>query len=113
MAEHNVNVWLINTGWNGGEYGVGKRMNIPYTRAMITAALNGDLNNVEYTNLPIFNLAVPKTCPNVPDRVLNPTWDDAAAYNEKARGLAAKFNDNFKKYSDQADAETLAAAPEA
>ena len=73
---------MLNTGWTGGPYGVGSRMKLAYTRAMVTAALNGDLANVEYETDPIFGLAVPKTCPNVPEEVLNPrnTWADKAAY---------------------------------
>lgn len=109
----NVNVWLINTGWTGGPYGVGHRMNLPYTRAMITAALNGELNNVEFEKEPIFGLAIPKSCPNVPDNVLNPrdTWEDKQAYDKKATELANLFNDNFEKFADAASEEIKEAAP--
>src|SRR5690606_22349072 len=70
MKENKVNVWLINTGWSGGPYGVGSRMKLKYTRAMITAALNGELDNVEFVNHQIFGVAMPTTCPNVPDELL-------------------------------------------
>ena len=78
---------MLNTGWTGGPYGVGSRMKLAYTRAMVTAALNGELANVEYEKDPIFGLAVPKTCPNVPAEVLNPrsTWADKDAYDESAK----------------------------
>ena len=111
LAKHEATVWLVNTGWNGGEFGTGSRMKLAYTRAMITAALNGELNDADFMNLPIFDLAVPTACTGVPDSVLNPTWQDEAEYLRKAQNLADKFNTNFNKYSDQADAETLAAAP--
>lgn len=113
MKEHNVNVWLVNTGWSGGAYGTGSRMKLKYTRAMITAALNGELDNVEFATLPIFGLSMPTTCPNVPDEVLNPrnTWEDKAAYDAKAQSLAIGFVQNFEQYSDQANDEIMAAAP--
>ena len=96
-----ANVFLINTGWSGGGNGVGKRISLKYTRAMVTAALNGDLNNVEYYLDPLFNVYVPKTCPNVPDEILTPknTWEDKAAYDASAKALAKRFADNFKKYT--------------
>ncbi|MGB0806706.1 MAG: phosphoenolpyruvate carboxykinase (ATP), partial [Salibacteraceae bacterium] len=113
MQAAGVNVWLVNTGWTGGEYGVGSRMKLKYTRAMITAALNGELDNVEFVNDPVFQLAMPSTCPNVPDEILNPrnTWEDKAAYDEKANILAQKFNDNFKQFADNASQEILDGAP--
>ncbi|MBI1185233.1 phosphoenolpyruvate carboxykinase (ATP) [bacterium] len=113
MDETNVNVWLINTGWTGGPYGVGKRMDLPYTRAMINAALSGDLDNVDYETDPIFGLQMPKECPNVPSNLLNPrnTWSDKEAYDRKASDLAAKFNKNFAKYAEAASDEIKAAAP--
>ena len=103
---------MLNTGWTGGPYGVGSRMKLAYTRAMVTAALNGDLANVEYETDPIFGLAVPKTCPNVPEEVLNPrnTWADKAAYDESAKKLAALFVENFKTYNG-VDADIQAAGP--
>ena len=113
LKESGANVWLINTGMTGGVYGVGKRMSLKYTRALITAALNGELNNAEFETLPIFNFQIPSAVEGVPAEILNPrnTWTDKAAYDAKAGELATKFNDNFKKYADQASAEILAAAP--
>lgn len=115
MKEAGVNVWLINTGWTGGAYGTGQRMKLKFTRAMITAALNGELDNVEYINHDIFGLAVPQTCPNVPAEVLNPrnTWEDKAAYDAKAQELAESFKKNFAKFEEFANEEILAGAPKA
>jgi phosphoenolpyruvate carboxykinase (ATP) len=113
LKESGANVWLINTGMTGGVYGIGKRMSLKYTRALITEALNGDLENVTFETLPIFNFQIPTACPGVPSEILNPrnTWTDKAAYDAKATELAIKFNDNFKKYAAQASEEILAAAP--
>jgi len=113
MEEHKVNVWLINTGWTGGPYGIGNRMKLKYTRAMITAALEGNLNDVEYKNHKIFGVAVPQTCPNVPDDILNPriTWEDKEAYDKKAQELANSFVKNFEKYADYASDDIMAGAP--
>lgn len=115
MQEARVNVWLINTGWSGGSYGVGSRMKLKYTRAMITAALNGELNDVEYQKHLVFGLDMPATCPNVPDEILFPknTWSDKAAYDTAANELANKFNKNFEKFEDGASEEILAGAPKA
>lgn len=100
INQHDAQVFLVNTGWSGGEYGVGKRMNLPYTRAMVQAALQGELNSVETVVDPIFGLHIPTRCPGVPDEVLQPkeTWEDKAAYDVKAKELAAKFQTNFKKF---------------
>lgn len=113
MKNSQVNVWLINTGWTGGPYGVGSRMKLSYTRAMITAALEGKLDNVAFEAHPIFGLAMPASCPNVPAEVLNPrnTWANKDAYDQKANELAAAFNKNFEQYASFANAEILAAAP--
>ncbi len=113
MRKHEVKVWLINTGWTGGPYGIGNRMKLSYTRAMITAALNGELDNVEYNQHVVFGLAMPTTCPNVPSEVLSPrnSWADKEAYDQKANHLAEEFNKNFAKYADKANAEILAGAP--
>ena len=113
MQQHNVNVWMINTGWTGGPYGVGSRMKLKYTRSMITAALEGKLDNVETEIHPVFGVAIPKECPEVPTEVLNPrnTWTDKDAYDEKAKYLAGLFIRNFEKYADGVTAETRAAAP--
>lgn len=113
MKEHNVNVWMINTGWSGGSYGVGKRMKLDYTRAMITAALNGQLTTVEFEPHAVFGVMMPKTCPNVPTEILNPrnTWTDKMAYDTTAANLAKQFITNFEKYASGVNAEILAAAP--
>ncbi|GHH97368.1 phosphoenolpyruvate carboxykinase (ATP) [Neobacillus kokaensis] len=102
ILEHNVNVFLVNTGWTGGEYGVGNRMKLSYTRAMVQAALVGELNNVETVADEIFGLNIPLHIAGVPDEVLQPskTWQDPQAYSKKARELAAKFRENFKKFND-------------
>ncbi|MDP4665237.1 MAG: phosphoenolpyruvate carboxykinase (ATP) [Flavobacteriaceae bacterium] len=113
MDENDVNVWLINTGWSGGAYGEGKRMKLSYTRAMITAALNGELGDVAYTQHEVFGLSMPNECPNVPSELLHPrnTWKDTSAYDTKANELAQKFNANFKKYEAFANEEIINAAP--
>jgi phosphoenolpyruvate carboxykinase (ATP) len=116
LEEHpEVNVWLINTGWSGGAYGTGHRMSLKHTRSMITAALNGELNKVEYLAHSVFGVLVPQSVPNVPSEILNPrdTWSDKEAYDKKAAELAGLFVKNFEKYADQADEETIAAAPKA
>jgi phosphoenolpyruvate carboxykinase (ATP) len=113
LKETNVNVWLVNTGWTGGPYGVGSRMKLGYTRAMITAALEGKLNNVEFEQHPVFGMMMPKSCPGVPAEVLTPrqTWSDPNAYDEKAKDLANQFIKNFEKYASGVSEEILAAAP--
>ena len=113
MKEAGVNVWLINTGWTGGAYGTGQRMKLKYTRAMITAALNGELDNVDYKTHKVFGLAIPQTCPNVPAEVLNPrtTWEDKDAYDAKAHELAESFRKNFAKFEEFANDEIMAGAP--
>ncbi|WP_050616136.1 phosphoenolpyruvate carboxykinase (ATP) [Bacillus testis] len=100
IDEHNANVFLVNTGWTGGEYGVGSRMKLAYTRAMIHAAFEGDLNNIETVKDSIFGLDIPLHVPGVPDEVLQPhkTWSDHSAYLKKAKELAGKFRDNFLKF---------------
>ena len=113
MTEANVNVFMINTGWSGGPYGIGSRMKLAYTRAMITAALEGKLDNVEYEEHPVFGMMMPKECPNVPSAILNPrnTWADKNAYDEKAVSLGKQFVKNFEKYAAGVSDEILAAAP--
>lgn len=115
MKDADVKVWLINTGWTGGPYGTGHRMKLSYTRAMITAALNGELDNVEYVNHSVFGIAQPQSCPNVPSEILNPrnTWEDKGLYDVKAKELAHKFKDNFAKFEEFANEEILAGAPKA
>ncbi len=113
LQKHGSDVWLVNTGWSGGPYGVGKRMSLDITRAIVTAVLQGDLKDVETVEDPIFGLQVPVAVPGVPSEVLNPrsTWSDQAAYDAKALDLATKFKENFRKYADQAAPEVLAAGP--
>lgn len=113
MEKHKVNVWLVNTGWSGGPYGVGKRMKLSYTRAMITAALNGSLANEKFIEHPIFGLLMPTSCKNVPSEILNPrnTWENLHTYDQKANELANAFIDNFKQFEDIADQEILKALP--
>lgn len=102
IDEFGSDVYLINTGWTGGKYGIGKRMSLKDTRAIVTAALNGELAKSEYETEPYFGLAIPKTCPNCDSKVLNPinTWADKKAYAETAKSLAKSFVENFKKYKD-------------
>lgn len=115
MQKHHVNVWLVNTGWTGGPYGEGHRMKLAYTRAMITAALEGSLDSVETTKDPIFGVAIPKEVPGVPTEALIPrnTWENKEAYDEKAAYLAGLFVKNFEKYASGVSEEILAAAPRA
>ncbi|MBI5832594.1 MAG: phosphoenolpyruvate carboxykinase (ATP) [Armatimonadetes bacterium] len=116
IARHGSNVWLINTGWSGGPAtGAGKRMKIAYTRAMVHAALNGELDNVEYVEHPQFNLMMPTSCPGVPDEILNPrlTWEDKDAYDADAKKLAGMFVANFKQYHDEVSQAVIDAGPRA
>jgi phosphoenolpyruvate carboxykinase (ATP) len=113
ITDHRVNCWLVNTGWTGGPYGVGKRMKIAYTRAMINAALNGDLNNVRCIVDSTFGVNVPTSCPNVPPEVLIPrnTWTDNNAYDAQACKLAGMFVENFKQFEAEVSDEFKAARP--
>lgn len=113
IAKHKTNVFLVNTGWSGGPYGVGRRMKLEYTRAMITAALNGELERDGWSKLPIFDLLIPSSCPNVPDEVLNPinTWFDKNAYYTYANNLAKLFEENIKKFHGVVTQDILAAGP--
>lgn len=113
MKEHNVHVWLVNTGWSGGPYGIGERMKLRHTRAMISAALHGELDQVEYAVHPVFGVNMPTSCPEVPAEILDPrnTWKDKAAYDSQAEKLAAAFQANFNKYRDNASAEIIQAEP--
>jgi len=115
IAKHGVRVWLVNTGWTGGAFGVGQRMKIGYTRAMIRAALAGALDGVGYTRDPIFNLDIPTSCPDVPDGVLQPrsTWANAADYDAQATKLARMFRENFSAFAAGVGAEVIAAGPNA
>jgi phosphoenolpyruvate carboxykinase (ATP) len=113
MKEHNVNTWMVNTGWNGGGYGVGSRMKLEYTRAMITAALEGKLDNVKYRQHSVFGMMIPDECPGVPPEMLSAkaTWEDKAAYVKTAQQLADFFIKNFEKYKASSSEEILSGAP--
>ena len=113
MAEHGSTAWLINTGWSGGAYGTGSRMKIKYTRAMLNAALDGELDNVEYLTDSRFGFEVPTSCPNVPDEVLQPrnTWEDKDSYDATADKLAQMFNNNFARYQAGVSDAVNAAGP--
>lgn len=106
-------VWLVNTGWSGGAFGTGSRISLKHTRAIIDAIHTGDLANANFSNDPVFGVGIPDQCPNVPAEILNPrqTWSDQNAFDEAAKSLATKFNENFETYKDQASAELLNAAP--
>src|SRR5699024_128132 len=113
VKESGARVWLINTGWVGGPYGVGKRIDLRYTRSMVQAVLDNKLNATEYRTHDIFGLEMPVECPDVPSEVLNPrgTWGDQAAYDRKAYILAAHFRKNFEKFEEFADEWILDAEP--
>ncbi|MGD9488265.1 MAG: phosphoenolpyruvate carboxykinase [Calditrichaceae bacterium] len=113
IQQHNAQCWLVNTGWTGGPHGVGHRMSIKYTRALLNAALEGKIDNVEYTKDPVFGLAVPKSCPDVPSEILMPknTWADKSAYDKKAAELARRFKDNFKQYEEFVSKDVAGAGP--
>ena len=113
LEEHGTNVWLLNTGWSGGGFGVGERIKLPLTRAMISAALKGDLDDVPTHVHPIFNIAIPDAVPGVPYEVLNPelSWEDKYLYNTEAHALAAKFVNNFRKYESDVGPEVPASGP--
>ncbi len=113
-AEGNpINVWLVNTGWSGGAYGTGSRMELTYTRAMIKAALTGALNDVEFHEESFFGLSIPRRCPDVPNAILNPrdTWRNEDDYDKTAKKLTDLFNNNFKAFADAADAAVVGAGP--
>ncbi len=113
IEEHNANVWLVNTGWTGGPYGVGHRMKLSYTRAMVRAALNGELDDVPTKDDPVFGVAVPEHVPGVPDEVLQPreTWSNKESYDKQAAKLAKLFQENFAEFEDQVSAAVIAAGP--
>jgi len=113
IAKHEVTCWLVNTGWTGGVYGVGHRMPIKYTRALLHGALDGTLNDVEFRTDPNFGFEIPLSCPGVDAAVLDPrgTWDDAAAYDRQAAHLVKLFRENFAEYADHVDDSVKAAGP--
>jgi phosphoenolpyruvate carboxykinase (ATP) len=113
IAKHQVQVWLVNTGWTGGAYGTGTRIKLRYTRALIAAALRGDLDEVPFRTHPVFGVAMPESCPEVPASLLDPraTWADPAAYDQKAQELAARFRQNFSTFEEYASADIRAGGP--
>ncbi|MFQ5923081.1 MAG: phosphoenolpyruvate carboxykinase (ATP), partial [Anaerolineales bacterium] len=113
IAKHKAAVWLVNTGWTGGPYGVGERINLPYTRAMVAAVLDGSLSKVPTRMDEYFGLEVPMNCPGVPDDVLDPkaTWKEQDAYAEQTKGLTARFGENFSKYGQYVTLEVASAGP--
>ncbi|NWF68931.1 MAG: phosphoenolpyruvate carboxykinase (ATP) [Chloroflexi bacterium] len=113
LNQHKAQVWLINTGWTGGPYGVGRRMSLPHTRAIVSAVLSGALKDVELRQDPTFGFMVPLRAPDVPADILDPrnTWHDKAAYDAKAADLARQFRENFETFADQAGADVLAGGP--
>ena len=113
IEKHDVNIWLVNTGWVGGEYGVGNRISLKYTRRLITAVLNGEMDDISFTNFAVFDLKIPSFCPEVPGDILHPrnSWADKEDYNQKRLELAQMFNDNFKKFEDKVSLDIKEAAP--
>ncbi len=113
IAQHESRVWLVNTGWSGGPYGVGKRIQLSYTRAMVRAILEGKLDDVPTREDPVFGFHVPSECPGVPPEVLDPksTWSDGAAYDAQASKLAGMFRANFEQYGNDVSAQVAASGP--
>jgi phosphoenolpyruvate carboxykinase (ATP) len=113
IERYGVTCWLVNTGWVGGAYGVGKRISIKHTRALLNAALGGKLAKVKYYQDPVFGFEVPKICPDVPDNVLEPwsSWPSRAEYDKKYKDLAQRFSENFKKFEDKTPQEVIDAGP--
>jgi phosphoenolpyruvate carboxykinase (ATP) len=115
MKQQNVKVWLVNTGWSGGGYGVGKRIKLNYTRAMISAVLKGDLDYVEFKEHPVFKMGMPTSCKNVPVEILDPrnTWQDKKGYDQQAKMLAKLFIKNFEQFEAGVAQEIVLASPAA
>ena len=113
MKKNKVNVWLVNTGWTGGGYGTGSRIHLPYTRAMIRAALTGTLDKVKFAQDPYFGLWVPDACVDVPSEILSPlnTWSDKSAYEKAATALIYRFVKNFEQYAKDIPAAVTQAGP--
>jgi phosphoenolpyruvate carboxykinase (ATP) len=113
IERHGVKCWLVNTGWVGGAYGIGKRISIKYTRALLNAALTGKLDNVQYKHDPVFGFEVPMHCPDVPDEILEPSsaWGDKGEYDKKYKQLAQRFIENFKKFESETSQEVIEAGP--
>ena len=113
IDEHQVNCWLVNTGWTGGPYGVGERMKIQWTRTLLDRALDGSLLSASFKDHPVFNVAVPQEVPGVPSEILNPrkTWSDPQAYDRRASELARRFHENFSTFADRAPENLKNAGP--
>jgi len=113
IERHGVKCWLVNTGWVGGAYGIGKRISIKYTRALLNAALTGKLDNVQYKHDPVFGFEVPMHCPDVPDEILEPSsaWSSKEEYDKKYKQLAQRFIENFKKFESETPQEVIEAGP--
>jgi phosphoenolpyruvate carboxykinase (ATP) len=113
IAQHKAECWLVNTGWTGGPYGVGSRMQIGHTRALLNAALSGDLEGVEMRRDPLFGFHVPSDAPDVPKEVLNPrnTWSNPADYDAQSKKLAVLFQENFEQFKDHSPNEVFEAGP--
>jgi phosphoenolpyruvate carboxykinase (ATP) len=113
IERYGVTCWILNTGWVGGSYGIGKRISIKHTRALLNAALSGKLDDVEYYEDPVFGFEVPKSCPDVPEDVLYPaeSWPSKDEYNDKYKQLAARFVDNFKKFAQECPPEVRESGP--
>ncbi len=113
IIHHDVSCWLVNTGWIGGAFGVGKRISIGYTRALLNAALDGELLKVKFTTDPVFGFQVPVTCDGVPANILDPSgsWPSKNEYMNKYKQLASRFKENFKKYEEGCPPEVIKAGP--
>ena len=113
ISKHGVKCWLVNTGWTGGAYGVGKRLEILHTRSMIKAILDGELDTVPTFEDPVFGLQIPEQVSDVPTEILNPrnTWKHGELYDAKARELAEQFVENFKEYESSVSKDILSASP--
>ena len=116
IEKNNVKTWLVNTGWIGGPFGIGRRINLKYTRAIINAANDGELDKVnlgKYNIDPVFNFLIPKICPNVPDEILNQKclWKKESEYYKNLNKLALHFKNNFKKFKKFASNEIIIAGP--
>jgi phosphoenolpyruvate carboxykinase (ATP) len=113
LREHGAKVWLVNTGWSGGGHGVGSRMKLSYTRAMVNAAIDGTLESEEFAPDPVFGVEVPTSVPGVPSEVLRPrdAWADGESYDASAGKLAEMFKENFEQFADQVSDEVKAAGP--
>jgi phosphoenolpyruvate carboxykinase (ATP) len=114
IERYGVHCWLVNTGWVGGPYGVGQRISIRHTRALLHAALNGKLEDVKYTRDPVFGFLVPMSCPDVPVEVLSPSssWGDKKEYDRRYKDLAMRFKENFAKFANNAPQEIIDAGPQ-